>query len=293
MTRNAEDNIDEFLVRGGDALFLIDPVQVAQGETEGQIVGDFNIWSNSMYLEIFGIQGGNDLVFDLRSNEPIPFNVPNRLGQVMLPYPYWVRPTKSDSPESRQVSGDVSPPVLPWASSIHVGESFDDTAEVEVTPLLETTVFGGVDTIYDDLSPQSPRLTQATDADLGPTQVAVAITGTRCPPLEPRCTKDMDAPFRFIVATDSDFLNDTVVNRYPENLDLVMNWIDWLSQEDSLASIRSKGVTIRYLLFNSDTHRNIVQYGNIFGVPIGIAILGILRFFLRRNKTRKVYAFER
>ena len=293
MAPNARDSIDEFLVRGGDALFLIDPVQVAQGEQPGDLVGDFNVWSNATYLEIFGVRGGNDLVFDLRSNEPIPFQVPNRLGQVMLPYPYFVRPVTSDGAEARQISGDVSPPVLPWASSIQITPSYDSTAELEITPLLETTAFGGVDTIYDDLSPQSPRLLQATDADLGPTQVALAVTGTRCPPREPRCVKDPDSPFRFIVVTDSDFLNDTIVARYPGNLDLVMNWVDWLTQEDALASIRSKGATIRNLLFTSDTHRNLVQYGNIFGVPFAIALLGLVRFFVRRNTTRKVYTVER
>ena len=292
MAPNARDDIDKFLVLGGDALFLLDPVQVVSGDSPGQLEGDFNVFSEAMYLEIFGVRAGNNIVFDLRANEPIPFSVPGRFGQVLMPYPYFVRPLTSDEPEAKKISGDVSPPVLPWASTIEVGNSYDSSADIEATPLLVTSRFAGIDDTYEDLSVRSPRLLQATEDDLDTRQIAVAIVGTRCPPREPRCVKDLDKPFRFIVSTDSDFLNDNILERYPNNLDLVMNWMDWLTQDDALATIRSKGVTVRNLLFTSDTQRYLVQYGNIVGVPALIAILGILRFVLRRNATRKVYARE-
>ncbi|MCH8992006.1 MAG: prolyl oligopeptidase family serine peptidase, partial [Acidobacteria bacterium] len=42
----------------------------------------------------------------------------------------------------------------------------------------------------------------------------------------------------------------------------------WLAQEDKLASVRSKVASTRQLLFDSSTHRNVVQYANIVGVPV-------------------------
>jgi ABC-type uncharacterized transport system involved in gliding motility auxiliary subunit len=68
--------------------------------------------------------------------------------------------------------------------------------------------------------------------------------------------------------------------------------IDWLAQEDALAAIRSKAISSRQLLFTSSTHRNIVQYGNIVGVPLLLAVVGIVRYISRRNLTLRVYRRE-
>ena len=70
------------------------------------------------------------------------------------------------------------------------------------------------------------------------------------------------------------------------------NWIDWLTQEDYLASIRSKGTSIRPLEFSSKIHTQIAQYGNTVGIPVLLILFGLSRFLLRRNVMRKVYPRE-
>lgn len=96
-----------------------------------------------------------------------------------------------------------------------------------------------------------------------------------------------------IVAADSLWLTERLVNGFPEHVVLAVNWIDWLSQEDQLAAIRSKGRVVRQLVFTSDVHRDVVQYGNIFGVSAVLIVLAMVRFFLRRRTTRKAYTVER
>ena len=280
-----QEAIDVYLANGVKALFLIDPVIV----DTGFLTGSVNNFSMADYLEKYGVKIHTDVVFDNRSNETITFSGP--AGPVYLAYPYWPRvPTLEN-----KVSGGVSYAVLPWASSLEITEPTDKSVEVEVTPLLETMSSAGVDEEFWDLTVQSQRVASVSEEELGQRLMAVALTGTRCPPLSPNCEKDPSKPFRIIVATDSDWITEALVSQeyqFPENLQMAINWIDWLTQEDALAAIRSKGESLRPLVFDGVLHRNLVQYGNIVGAPALFVVLGLLRYFIRRKTTRKVYARE-
>ena len=274
-----EDEIDDFLARGGNALFLVDPVLVR----EEILSASENEFSLASYLERYGIDVRSDIVFDMRSNELVTFVT--QYGQVTLPYPYWVRVPTVET----KISGGVQSAVFGWPSSIELTGVTGNTVDVEITPLLTTLPTAGLDEEYRDISVQSSRLEGVSEAELGSRILAVAITGTRCPPFEPKCEKDPSKPFRIIVATDSDWISEPKVRQFPQHLGLAVNWIDWLTQEDALATVRSKGTTLRPLQFDSNFHRNLIQYGNIVGVPAALVVLGLLRYLLRRNATRKVY----
>lgn len=274
------EGITDYLAAGGKALFLIDPVQINQQLLRAQ-PNDFSL---AQYLQEYGVYAGNDLVYDMRSNETLVFGSQN--NPVYLPYPYWVRVPTVEF----KISGGVDSAVFPWSSSIILGEPTTKGVEVEFTKLLETSETGGVDLAYDDIGPQSPLFASITEEDLRPQTLAVALTGTRCPALRPLCTdKNTDNPFRIIVATDSDWISETIVRQNPAHLDMATNWIDWLMQEDALVSIRAKGAGRRQLIFESPTHRTLVQYGNILGLPAIFVVLGLARYFARRRQTRKVY----
>jgi ABC-type uncharacterized transport system involved in gliding motility auxiliary subunit len=135
-------------------------------------------------------------------------------------------------------------------------------------------------------------VTGVAEEEMASRLVAVAVTGVRCPPYRPRCEPDQDKPFRMIVTADSDWISETMVGQYPENLAMGVNWLDWLTQEDALASIRSKGTEIRRLEFSSNTHLSVVQWGNVFGIPGLLVVLGLARLFVRRRAMRKVYQRE-
>lgn len=277
-----QDFIDEFLADGGKALFLIDPVTVDQS----RLRGDANEFSLADYLSQYGVIARSDVVFDVASNATVTFT--SQFGQVSLPYPYWVRVPTAES----KISGGVTSAVFPWASSMEVGGPTGNTIDVEVTPLLKTLPSAALDVDFRDLTVQSSRVLEVSDQEKGERLLAVAISGTRCAPLKPKCEKDPEKSFRMIVATDSDWITESMVGQVPEHPTLAVNWIDWLTQDDSLATIRSKGASIRQLVFDSNTHRSLVQYSNIIGVPALIIMLGLLRYFMRRNVTRKVYTRE-
>ena len=281
-SRQMKATIDEYLADGGKALFLIDPVNI----NPSNLTALPNNFSLADYLTRYGVSARTDVVFDVKSSEILGF--PTSVGGVVpLQYFYWPRiPTVEN-----KISGGIQSAVLPWASSMEI-VSPEPGIEVEVTPLLETTESAGLDDKFEDLGPNSPRLQDVTEAELANHVMAVAITGIRCPPSEPNCQKDPDKPFRMIVAADSDWINDNVISRFPEHLPLVINWIDWLLQEDALATIRSKGASVRKLLYDSKTEQSVIQYSNIVGVPALFVLVGLGRFFIRRRTTRKVYTRE-
>ena len=278
------NEIDQYLSEGGKVLILMDPVLIDQQRMRGSANNPGMI----NWLRDYGIEVGTDIVMDFEAHETLGFQTPR--GVVSLPYPYWPQVPTSES----AISGGSAGAVLPWASSIEVTDRFsDEVRDVEITPLLTTYETGGLDLDYDDLSPSSPRIEELSRTELKQRHLAVSITGRRCPPLRAVCEIDPENVFRLIVATDSDFIAEQMAGgaqpRYPEHIFLGLNWIDWLAQEDALAQIRGKGERFRPLVFSSDLHKSIVQYGNIIGVPALIILIGLVRFFLRRNTTRKVY----
>ena len=275
-------SIDEYLAQGGKVMFLVDSLVI----DDRVLRGTLNQTGMTEYLAGYGVNLLPDVVFDTRSHETLSFTT--RFGAVSLPYPYWVRAPTLEN----KISGGVSGVVFPWAGSIEIGEVVGETVEGEITPLLATTEFAALDGNFRDLTPTSPVLEEFTEDELGTRLLAVAVTGTRCPYLKPKCEKDPSKTFRMIVASDSQWLTEQMVSGYPEAIALAVNWVDWLSQEDQLAAIRAKGTTSRPLVFTSDLHRELVQQGSTIGLPALFAVLGLIRWFLRRRATRKVYARE-
>jgi ABC-type uncharacterized transport system involved in gliding motility auxiliary subunit len=276
-------SIDEFLAEGGKVLMLVDSLEVDDRALRAKKANT----GLTGWLGEYGVFVQDNVVFDTRSHETLLFNT--RFGGVNLPYPYWPRVLT----EEQAISGGVPSVVFPWTSSIEIGEATGETIETEIKPLVVTSEFAAVDSSFRDLTPRSPTLEEFTEEDLGERVLAVAVTGTRCSYYKPQCEKNLENTFRMVVAADSMWLTERMVNGFPEHVVLAVNWIDWLSQEDQLAAIRSKGRVVRNLVFTSDLHRDIVQYGNIFGVSVALIVFGMARFLLRRRTTRKVYTVER
>ena len=283
-------SIDEFLAEGGKVLMLVDSLEVDERALRARKANT----GLTGWLADYGVLVQDDIVLDMNSHEAL--RIPNQFGGVnYINYPYWPRVQTVE----RVISGGVPNVVFPWPSSVRASEAASEkTIETEITPLVVTTEFAALDTSFRDLTwERDPdeylaRL-QYTEEDLGERTLAVAVTGTRCSYYKPQCEKNPENTFRMIVAADSLWLTERWNRGAPEHLALAVNWIDWLSQEDQLAAIRSKGTGLRQLVFTSDLHRDIVQYGNIFGVSAALIVFAMVRFFLRRRTTRKAYTVER
>ena len=252
----------EYIANGGKALLMIDSILIDQS----QLIAGENRYSFKDVPERFGVIVENDLVFDLQANETLSFST--QVGSVFLPYPFWVRAPVID----KKVAGNVESAVLPWASSLGISESQREL--VEVIPILETSEFSAIDFTYRDLRPNSQTFEEITPDNLVQSLVAVAVAEK---------AGDGEEAYRIVVVGDSGWLTDALVSRSQENIALALNLVDWLAQEDRLASVRSKVVSSRDLLYSSPTHENAARWLNIAGVPLIFILFGAVRSIRRRR----------
>ena len=253
-------NITEFINNGGKAFFNIEPVLV----DFQQLGGLKNRDSFSDYIQKhFGVIVEDNLVYDLQANETISFST-GVSGNVFLPYPYWVKSQVLD----RKVGGDVRTVVMPWSSSIGILDL--PGSQYNIQPLIATTEYAAIDETYRNLSPNSPVLSDPLQTTFFKSDLAV--------------TAENQAGSRVIIVGDADWISQDAIQRFSGNALLALNLLDWLAQEDNLASVRSKVVLQRSLIFPSKTHKNLAQYANIGGIPILLIVLGVLRYLQRMSK---------
>ena len=172
--------LDEYFANGGKALFLIDSVSIETSSLSGLP----NYFSLSEYLTKYGVTVEDNIVFDPKANEILPF--PTQQGTVSLPYQYWPRVNSVET----KISGGITTAVLPWASSISTDNVNSNNIKVEHIELLKTTDNAAVDSMYVDLSPNSDRLKTVSDIERSERLMAVAISGKRCPPGVDSCDLD-------------------------------------------------------------------------------------------------------
>ena len=120
-----------------------------------------------------------------------------------------------------------------------------------------------------NLRPNSPTFSEVTGDNFVLSDLGVALEHTN--------------GSRMVITGDADWISETAT-RFNNNVLLALNIVDWLAQEDNLASVRSKVVSERSLVFSSDSHRNLIQYSNIGGVPLAFVLIGLIRFMQRRSK---------
>jgi ABC-type uncharacterized transport system involved in gliding motility auxiliary subunit len=215
------------------------------------------------FLQHFGVSIRSDLAYDLVSNEAIP--VPSDFGRVLQVYPFFIR---AESTRRSTVNQDLGDAVLSWASTIDTAKAARGT----VTPLLISSASSGTFTDPTSIDPRS---------NFPHTKLARQLLGVAVTPKSGRG--------RAVVIGSTDFATDRFVQGAPENLSLVLNATDWLSQDEDLIAIRSKDRRPVPLVFASATERELAKYANLVGLPLLVALVGIAHLVRRRRRTRDPY----
>ena len=254
-------SIDKYLNSGGKALINLQPVLMEIDETLG-FIGIDNRHSFSNYVSSkYGVVVESNLVYDTQSNISVPFN-----QGIPLSYPYWV----IGKTTNEEIVSNTNTVAMPWVSSI--GILNQPESSYKISPLIITSEFASIDNNYKNLNPKgNPTFEDALQTTNFSSDLAVSIEG--------------ENNSRIIVIGDAEWLTDPILNNVASSNGLLgLNFIDWLTEEDALASVRSKIVSERNLIFSSDAHKNIIRYVNIAGIPILLIFIGLLIFIQRRNK---------
>ena len=252
--------LQRYVDQGGSLLVLAGGMQVSP---EMPMAQPRQLAWNAL-LRRFGVSVRGDMAYDLLANEAIP--VPSDFGRVLQVYPFFIR---AESTRRSAINQDLGAAVLTWASTIDTTKAPRGT----ITPLLLTSAAAGTFTDATSIDPRS----QFPQANLGRKLLAVVAA-----------PKD-SARGRAVVIGSSDFATDRFVQNAPENLALTLNAIDWLAQDQDLIAIRSKDRRPEPLVFKTVAERELAKYANLIGLPLLVALAGLVHLIRRRRRTRDPY----
>lgn len=305
--------VDQFIMGGGRAIFLVDPIRLQEGTLNANML---ETGLNNL-LEHYGVKLGDNIVLDVSQGQ---LSYTQGFFRVTSNYPYFVKILN----QYRNRSGDVSRGLsdesiitsqlesltLNWASSLELLPKEEDT--VEAIPLAMTTDRSWtVESPYNITPnaqlepPMSARKSHTVaaslsgvfksfyaDKDIPSNQTAasneaVADVQADTAASENRTTKMESAPTQIIVVGNSAFLQFGGQSE----LTFFFNTIDWLTLGDDLIHIRSHGVTDRPLKEVSEGEKLFLKFANIAGVPIVVVAFGLIRYLLRRRAKRLVETY--
>lgn len=290
--------IDQFLMRGGRAVFLLDGTRVATGGELLSEPGRGNIYD---FVGSYGAVVGSDLVVDM-VNSSAGFTAEE--VQMTVPYPYWPKAIGPNiSREHPVVSGFDAIP-FPWTSSIAVEDRPPGNTTVAV--LARSSDRSWSVPAFADLRPLA-EITPPPDAapDIaagrgGHLPLAVAVSGGLTSAFvgkpvirerdgqveftEPEGRITTGVPTQIVVIGNARMFENALLGQFGSNLALFRNIVDWLTLGDTLADIQAKPVDDRPLRAVGGAEGAAVMALGIFAAPAGVAVLGIARAAAMRRR---------
>ena len=297
LTEREKYELDQFIMRGGRAIFLVDPIQLQPGTLQAT---PLSTGLNDL-VEHYGAKLGNNLLIDRRFHDNARFQ--QGFMTVFQPYPYFVQIRKPNFSTEHAVTSQLETLTLPWTSSLEVIPKEGITA----TPLAKTSEFGQTIQGYYNLMPNF----QIPNTETQAYPVAVALEGTfksfytdkEIPPVAnaeeteiPTSVQDdttqttitESAQTQIVVVGTTQFLTQM----RQDGINFFLNTVDWLTLGDALIGIRSQTITNRPLRDASEIEKNLIKYLCIIGVPLMVIIFGLLRYFLKSRAKRMIEAFS-
>ena len=94
-----------------------------------------------------------------------------------------------------------------------------------------------------------------------------------------------EATARLVVITDGDFaVNENGQQVNPDNVSLLVNGIDWLSDDTGLIELRTKGVSSRPIKQLEDGTRSLIKWLNFLLPIVLVLVYGGFRYQYRKNQ---------
>ena len=310
LTEREKYEIDQFIMRGGRALFLVDPVLI---QYEGLNVSSLTTGLNDL-LEHYGVKLNDNLVLDVSMDQ---LTYSQGFMTVTTGYAYFIKVLKQYQYRTGETSDGLSKDSIitnqlesltfPWAGSLELIPNAD--TPVEAIALAKTSRGGWTAQSPYNISPTNRQFQPPASVQQAHT-VAISLSGvfksfyagkaippaessepdevvTAKPAEEERTTKTDSETTQIVVVGNSQFLQQG----RPDGQLFFLNTVDWLTLGEELINIRSHGVTNRPLKEVSESEKFFLKFISIAGVPILVVAFGLVRFFLRRRAKRLVEAY--
>ncbi|OGS20056.1 MAG: hypothetical protein A3J83_03535 [Elusimicrobia bacterium RIFOXYA2_FULL_40_6] len=281
--------LDQFLLKGKPIAFMIDQYNI---NTQA-------FWATKMdtgldgFLQFYGIKFMPGFVLDtqcqkiaLRSQQGF-FVVQN-----IAEYPLY--PMTSDIDKTNQIVKNMDSLAFPFISPIQIVPKDN----LEIKTIIKSTKDSWFGENMEYLSPYT-KFTRGKNDMKGPFNLAAAITpkstgGTVFKSYfagktdkemkkiadKKEYLKESHSIGRIFVISNSAFIREQGI--------LFLNIIDWVSQDEDLISIRTKGASFRPLKKISDLSRVAFKYISILFVPVLVVGYGIFRWNRRRAMKKNI-----
>ncbi len=268
--------IDDYISKGGRVLVALNTVEGDMSNAQGSALSTgFEEWLKGKGLDIepgFIVDANCASVTVRQQQGPFIMNTP-----VSFPY----LPIISEFAEHPITEG-LEGVILPFASPINFTPK--DTS-LTFIPLATTSERSGVQPapVFFDISKEW----RPSDFGMPSLTVAVALEGNI----------DGNPNAKMVVFSDGDFaVNGSGQNAQqlqPDNVSLMTNAVDWLSDDTGLIELRTKGITARPIDPNlEDGTKTFLKYLN-FLLPILLIIFyGIFRFQVRNKSRNKLMSID-
>ncbi|MDX1406805.1 MAG: gliding motility-associated ABC transporter substrate-binding protein GldG, partial [Saprospiraceae bacterium] len=306
--------LDQYVVNGGNAIFLIDQLNVGLdsfSQTNSYIPQAFDLNLDPLLFK-YGARINPDLVLDLECTR-----IPMVVGQVgervqTELFPWFYHPLIAARTE-HPITKNIDRVNLHFPSSI---DTIQTRADIRKTILLKSSEYTRIQRIPVRLNFEILRYEpDASQFDKGPLTTALLLEGEQVSLFENRVSDEMRGllqqagaeyrtqhlPSKVLVASDGDLIKNLYsaesgefrelgYNKFENfvfqgNQDFMFNAIEYMLDQDGIFAARSKEVQLRMLdTVNARTNALKWQLLNIL-VPLIVIIFAVTGFNLWRKKT--------
>jgi ABC-type uncharacterized transport system involved in gliding motility auxiliary subunit len=223
-------------------------------------------------------------------NAPAAFS--SGFMQFRIAYPWWVRVPGEALDREHPVTARLEDVVLPWASTLSpaVASGGGVTAKILARSSKEAFASSGG---Y-DFSPQPRRRVDPSQVPAAESPLAVLLSGRfpsfwggKTPPegagVRPGAARSSSIETSILVVGTSRLAQPEILRQFPENAAFLLNVVDWMTLGPDLIGIRSRVADERVLPPVAERTKSFIKVVNVAGVPLLIAMLGVLRLNARRR----------
>jgi gliding-associated putative ABC transporter substrate-binding component GldG len=282
--------VDQFLMEGKSVALFLDTMQVdlKQFGTNEATHGMGEL------LAAYGVTVGDSLVADVNSAS---INVSERRGYmvVQMPVPYPFLPVIKHLEGDSAISKGLGEVVFPFANVVTVKAP----EGIEAVVLARSSNKSWLEAKPANIDPrrdwreESPKLS-------GPHPLMVQLSGKFKSKYASEATQSVPAggtavvgesksEARLIVVGTSAIIQDEILSMSRSNQALLMNVADWLVLDPAMLAMRTRGMQMATIEQDvSEAKRMGVKFGNVLGVPILLAVFGVIRWLMREARRANV-----
>jgi ABC-type uncharacterized transport system involved in gliding motility auxiliary subunit len=207
---------------------------------------------------------------------------------VLYPFIPKVKRLEGDNPVSRGI-GDIN---FPFASKVSAAAGDGKT----VTVLARSSPKSWMEGKPQNLDPRRDWRNETVTFN-GPHDLFVAVSGkwksayaadaAMSAPGAAALLPESQGESRLMVAGTSALFQDDFMGR--QNQALLLNVADWLLLDPALLAMRTRGLQLAALKTDlPEGTRNAAKFGNAFGLPLALAVLGLIRWRMREARRMRI-----